>query len=113
MPEQGADKAARAAERLRVAVESLGIERPTPKGSTVLTVSAGIAVLGGSGGVDALLRQADAALYEAKRRGRNRVFAHNGRAPGGHRRRPSATTSEGGGTGACRDPASARQDSSS
>jgi len=110
MPEQGADEAARAAERLRVAVESLAIECPTSKGSTVLTVSAGIAILGGSGGVDALLRQSDAALYEAKRRGRNRVIAYNGRAPSGHRRRLSATTSGGGRTGASRDSDSARQD---
>lgn len=39
------------------------------------TVSIGVAALAGDEGPDAVLRRADAALYEAKRQGRNRVVA--------------------------------------
>ncbi len=62
--------AAGVAERIRSAVLDAGI--PAPSGG-VLSVSVGVAArLPGSTG-EALLRQADAALYEAKNAGRNRV----------------------------------------
>ncbi len=62
------DGAMRAAEdfRQRVAEARLG-----PKGD--LTVSIGVAMLGPGEFIDVWITRADAALYEAKRRGRNRV----------------------------------------
>lgn len=77
MPEQTLEGGRRAAERLRVAVEALGLRHPTSSGERVLTISAGVALLGRDEGVehdvDALLQAADAALYRAKEAGRNRV----------------------------------------
>jgi diguanylate cyclase (GGDEF)-like protein len=75
MPEQSLDGGARAAERIRCAIEALQLQYPTPRGPQVLTISAGIALLGRSQAhdEDEILRTADAALYRAKRAGRNRV----------------------------------------
>ncbi len=75
MPEQTIEGAARAAERFRDAVERLQLRRGTPTGHHVLTISAGVAMLGERVAHDAedALRAADAALYNAKRAGRNRV----------------------------------------
>ena len=75
----GADTAAAMAgtERARLAVG----ERPVEAGrlSIPVTVSAGVAVYGPNGSDwESLLRSADAALYEAKRGGRNRVVAAHG-----------------------------------
>jgi two-component system cell cycle response regulator len=48
---------------------------PTPAGAIAVTISAGVAIgsAGGSAHRCEVLKNADAALYEAKRRGRNRV----------------------------------------
>ncbi|TRZ55626.1 MAG: GGDEF domain-containing protein [Rhodocyclaceae bacterium] len=75
----GADIAAAIAgtERARLAVG----ERPIKAGrlSIQITVSAGVAAYGADGlDWESLLRSADAALYEAKRAGRNRVVAAHG-----------------------------------
>jgi diguanylate cyclase (GGDEF)-like protein len=78
----GADISAAMAgtERARVAVS----ERPIQAGtlSITVTVSAGVAAYGETGSDwESLLRSADTALYEAKRRGRNRVVAAHGLPP--------------------------------
>jgi diguanylate cyclase (GGDEF)-like protein len=66
-----------AGERLRAAVEELdGALRLGQKEG--LTVSIGIAHSGQGGEPEALLNAADAALYEAKRAGRNRVHLAEG-----------------------------------
>ena len=52
MPEQPLEGAARAAERMRRAVEDLQLRYPTPSGPQVLTISAGIALLGRSAAHD-------------------------------------------------------------
>ncbi|HTW82503.1 MAG TPA: sensor domain-containing diguanylate cyclase [Candidatus Sulfotelmatobacter sp.] len=75
LPETDRDGACMVAERLRSSVESLLIAHrraPTPHG--VVTLCVGVAMLGESdAGVDALTARADAALYRAKRDGRNAV----------------------------------------
>jgi two-component system chemotaxis response regulator CheY len=75
LPEQTLAGAAIAMERARRAVEDLAIEHAgiTPRG--FVTVSAGIAPLGGSDAtsMDDWLRRADEALRNAKAAGRNRV----------------------------------------
>jgi diguanylate cyclase (GGDEF)-like protein len=73
MPGTGPQEASAAAERLRLAVE--GIEFVAAAGiRTPLTISIGIASARTQAvALDTLLTAADAALYEAKRKGRNRV----------------------------------------
>jgi diguanylate cyclase (GGDEF)-like protein len=71
LPEQTLTGAEQAAERLRAAIERLGL--PHPGGGSV-TVSIGVAGLGDGGcAPDALFETADQALYAAKEDGRNRV----------------------------------------
>ena len=71
LPEQTLEGAQLAGERLRAAVEALGLERP--EGGTV-TASVGVAGLGSAScSPDALFELADRALYRAKEGGRNRV----------------------------------------
>ncbi len=71
MPTTSLQDATAAAERIRAAVAELRVE-PMPE---PITASFGVAErLAGEPG-DALLRRVDAALYEAKRLGRNRVMA--------------------------------------
>jgi diguanylate cyclase (GGDEF)-like protein len=71
LPEAGAEEACACAERVREAFADLAI--PGAPHELRCTVSIGIAVFHGEGDWDALLREADAALYEAKTGGRNRV----------------------------------------
>ena len=72
MRDTGISEAVTAAERVREAVQRVAI--PHPGGvDGVLTVSIGLAA--GQDEAAALLARADAALYEAKRGGRNRVSA--------------------------------------
>ncbi|HEY3858990.1 MAG TPA: diguanylate cyclase, partial [Gammaproteobacteria bacterium] len=74
LPETSAAVAYEAAERLRYTVEQLRI--PALEGEVRLTVSIGVATAGpDTETVAALINQADRALYEAKRSGRNRVMA--------------------------------------
>ena len=63
-----------AAQRVRQAIESL--EVPFDSGPIQLTVSAGVAQFDSEcGGWEGLMRRADAAMYEAKKHGRNSVAA--------------------------------------
>jgi diguanylate cyclase (GGDEF)-like protein len=74
LPEQSVESAALAAERLRAAVERLGIAHP---GGGVVTVSAGVAGLDDPAcKPDEVFELADQALYRAKDGGRNRVEVH-------------------------------------
>lgn len=75
LPGVQGELAAAAGERLRQAVEGLSISHPLGEPASVVTISVGVASrrAGGEPGFDSLLRAADDALYEAKRRGRNGV----------------------------------------
>lgn len=60
------------AERIRTSVESLRIPRMDKQGTLRITASLGVAS-SSEGQKDALIAEADAALYEAKRRGKNQT----------------------------------------
>ena len=76
LPETGPDDAARIAEKLRRAVASTDVH--APGGDRVaVTMSAGVAGgLCGTRHIDALIREADDALYVAKSSGRDQVVIH-------------------------------------
>jgi len=76
LPETGEDGALPVAERARAAVRDLAIPHAGSPVGAVVTISAGIATaLDEDAGPAALLARADAALYAAKRAGRDRVVA--------------------------------------
>jgi diguanylate cyclase (GGDEF)-like protein len=62
------EEAACIGERLRASVDGLSVDQ-----STSISLSVGIVPIDGSLDVDQALQEADRALYEAKRQGRNRV----------------------------------------
>ena len=70
LPGVRSDQVPALAENLRAAVEAHAFEPGVP---VPVTVSVGVALQGPDEGFDALFKRADAALYEAKRGGRNRV----------------------------------------
>ncbi len=72
LPDTGTDDALALAERLRAGLQSQVVRF---QGRALLvTVSVGVSqILPGDAGVDAVLARADAALYQAKQQGRNRV----------------------------------------
>jgi len=72
LPEATLDRAFRAAERLRQLVADLAINIEAHRLSVTISIGASAGDVDMSG-VDELLKQADVALYEAKRTGRNRV----------------------------------------
>jgi len=72
LPETDIDAAATLAERLRTAIATTPIA--TPKGALPITVSLGVAQYApNEPTIDAALKRADEALYEAKHSGRNKV----------------------------------------
>ncbi|NJB69343.1 diguanylate cyclase (GGDEF)-like protein/PAS domain S-box-containing protein [Desulfobaculum xiamenense] len=72
LPETDVEAAVVAAERVRAAVDALAVE--TVAGTIRFTVSIGVATFGPqSASLEEMLRVADAALYKAKKEGRNRV----------------------------------------
>ena len=78
LPGTGAEGAAVVAESIRAAVERLGIPHETNDPTKSVTISLGVAAaLSREGGTmrmpESLLQAADAALYRAKSKGRNRV----------------------------------------
>ena len=73
LPRTGEGGARRLAERVRSAVDTLRI--PAGEGMIRPTVSLGVAAALPGDGAAELMAKADAALYRAKRSGRNRVFA--------------------------------------
>ncbi|MCR4269077.1 GGDEF domain-containing protein [Nitratireductor sp. ZSWI3] len=74
LPAATRDEAILIAERLRAAVERILFE-PRPGERRLLSVSLGIAMADGERTASQLMREADLCLYEAKRRGRNRVVS--------------------------------------
>jgi two-component system, cell cycle response regulator len=78
LPEQTLQSAASTADHLRKTVEGLRIPHEANVPPGLVTISAGVAALskGHPKSANELLEQADAALYEAKEAGRNRVAAH-------------------------------------
>jgi diguanylate cyclase (GGDEF)-like protein len=87
LPDTTGDAALITAERVRRMVEEL--EVPFETGPVRMTVCAGVAQLDRACGWEEMMRRADAAMYEAKRRGRNLVSGrsesvlYSGSNPGG------------------------------
>jgi len=77
LAEQDLAAATAVAERLRRAVEELGLPHEAKDPPGVVTISAGVAATSPEDpkGTSALLKEADVALYHAKEAGRNRVAA--------------------------------------
>lgn len=78
MPEQTLESATVAADLMRQAVEGLEIPHSAEETKGVLTISFGIAALspGENKTIDTFLKEADTALYRAKKYGRNRVVVY-------------------------------------
>lgn len=75
MPEQSAETSVIAMERVREAVELLAIPHAANRPHGVVTISVGLVAIGNGEQLpwEAVLNQADTALYRAKADGRNRV----------------------------------------
>lgn len=80
LPEQDLESGAEIAERLRRTVEELQIQHEAKDPPGVVTISLGVSVMEPGAGKSqaSLLREADEALYQSKRDGRNRVHSYSG-----------------------------------
>ena len=76
LPETDGREAMKVADKLRSAVENGKIPGAETQPEGKVTISLGVATLADSEDATSLLSRADEALYSAKRRGRNRVVAH-------------------------------------
>ncbi|MHC0054423.1 diguanylate cyclase [Actibacterium sp. D379-3] len=78
LPDTPPDQARATAERLRQQIDGAPILLPGGTGTLRISASIGVAICEGGGcDVDILLARADAALYEAKAEGRNKVTISN------------------------------------
>ncbi|MCT7656117.1 GGDEF domain-containing protein [Oceanimonas sp. NS1] len=75
LPATSLEQGLRQAETLRLAVESQPVENPLGEGEITVTLSAGVVEGSHDSDLHSLLNQADEALYDAKRNGRNCVQA--------------------------------------
>lgn len=76
LPEQGLERAAAVAERLRAAVARLRVDAGSAHGRVEVTISVGVAAFPGDAEtLEGLLECADARLYLAKQAGRNTVVS--------------------------------------
>lgn len=74
LPNTDLDSAEKIAERMRLTVEKLQIPHARSHAADMVTISLGVCSRSGHAeNVESLLMKADAALYQAKSRGRNRV----------------------------------------
>jgi diguanylate cyclase (GGDEF)-like protein len=74
-----ADEAARTGERLRAAVESMQLPAAPGAPRDAVTVSVGVATQRATDAIpENLFDRADAAMYRAKRAGKNRVVGRSG-----------------------------------
>ena len=77
LPQQSVESAVSTADRLRRAVENLGItHEKCPSGVVTISVGVGALLDGEPKSADDLLKEADTALYHAKESGRNRVASY-------------------------------------
>jgi len=83
LPGQTAQQASEVLERLRCAIVALAIPHAGSTVASVITISAGYAVMIPEPGIalETLLEQADQSLYAAKRRGKNRSVGFGDREP--------------------------------
>lgn len=81
LPEQTQEAAAAAGERIRLAVEELGIPHPMSSSDGMLSISVGVAVYipDEERSEDEVVSAADTALYQAKELGRNTVVSSSNR----------------------------------
>jgi diguanylate cyclase (GGDEF)-like protein len=74
LPQTDAEGASQLADRMREAVEQMRVSQVAGKGKLAITASFGVASIPGSASdKESLIAAADAALYRAKRAGKNRV----------------------------------------